>query len=291
MSFHLFAQAHGLLIRDLRDDGRIHRCPTAAKPRSDNGAYLFDGQRGWVYDWSLGGSVQWWNDPAARPWSEQEKAEWKRRQQRQAVEKAQAQAAAARQALDALRDAQLICPTPIVRHKPGARVLPGHPYLIRKGFPLEPYFAAGDDMLVPMFDALEYRQPIGLQRISVDGDKKFLTGQRSKGAVFRLGTGKAREVWLCEGYATALSIRAALAALYRPADVVACFSAGNIRHVASLGVGTHVMADHDASGAGEQAAAATGLPYAMPADEGMDANDVHGRDGLEAVVELVMRRT
>ena len=60
--------------------------------------------------------------------------------------------------------------------------------------------------------------------------------------------------------------------------------------LASLGVGTHVMADHDASGAGEHAAAATGLPYAMPADEGMDANDVHGRDGLEAVVELVMRR-
>jgi hypothetical protein len=88
-----------------------------------------------------------------------------------------------------------------------------------------------------------------------------------------------------------LSLREAFRRLYRDADVMACFSAGNIEHVASLGIGTHVMADHDESGAGEQAAAATGLPYAMPADEGMDANDVHGRDGLEAVVELVMRRT
>lgn len=288
MSFMHFAAAHGLLIRDLRDDGRIHRCPTSSKPRSDNGAYLFDGQRGWVMDWAAGDSPQWWNDPNARPWTEAEKAEWKRRQARQALDRLKQQAAAARQACDMIERARLVSPTPATRWRQQAT--PGHAYLIRKGFPLEPYFELDGDLLVPMFDAIEYRKPIGLQRINAEGDKKFLTGQRSKGAVFRLGSGRSREVWLCEGYATALSVRAALGALYRPADVVACFSAGNIRHVASLGIGTHVMADHDASGAGEQAAQATGLPYAMPAQIGMDANDVHRADGLEAVVELVGRR-
>lgn len=78
--------------------------------------------------------------------------------------------------------------------------------------------------------------------------------------------------------------------LYRPADIVVCFSASNLVHVAGLGIGTHIMADNDESRTGEEAAIETGLPYAMPVEIGTDANDLMCAKGIGAVIELVMRR-
>ena len=74
VNFHQFAKAQGLLIRDLRDDGRIHRCPTVTKPKSNNGAYMLDHGRGWVMDWQQADKVQWWQDENAKPWTDAEKA-------------------------------------------------------------------------------------------------------------------------------------------------------------------------------------------------------------------------
>jgi len=147
------------------------------------------------------------------------------------------------------------------------------------------------DRLIPMFDCGTYRDIVGIQRIATDGSKKFLTGQRAKGAIHRFGNGRQRECWLVEGYATGLTVREALRRLYRPADVVICFSAGNLVHVASTGIGTHVMADNDSSRTGEDAAIETGLPYALPPQIGTDANDVMCDSGIAAVCELLMRRT
>jgi putative DNA primase/helicase len=294
VSFLLFAASHGLVIRDLRDDGRIHRCPTSSKPKSDNGAYLLERDRGWVMDWAAGDGVHWWNDPRARPWTEAEKAEVRRRHAHEARERARRAAQAAREARDMLSEAELVLPRAALPWRPGRAVVEAvsaHPYLIAKGFPLEPGFVRDDELLIPMMDAKDYGAPIGLQRIQPDGRKKFLHGQRARGAIHRFGNGAARETWLCEGYATALSVRAALKKLYRQADVIACFSAGNLAHVASLGIGTHVMADHDASRAGQEAAASTGLPWVMPARVGMDANDVMQAEGIEAVVGLVQRHS
>ena len=293
MSFLAFASSVGLLIRDLRADGRIHRCPTASKPRSDNGAYLFDGERGWAMDWRQGDGVQWWNDPNARPWTDAEKAAWKARQVSAQRERQEQAIKAARQAREMVKAASMVIPTPETRqrgYKRAAEAIKAHPYLVAKGFPQEPGLVLRGELLIPMFYAVEYGQIIGLQRIAPDGSKLFLPGMRARGAVHRLGTGKAKELWLCEGYATALSLREALRRLYRNADVMACFSAGNIEHVASLGIGTHVMADHDASGRGEEAAIRTGLPYAMPRRVGDDANDLHREAGIGAVIELVARR-
>jgi putative DNA primase/helicase len=45
-----------------------------------------------------------------------------------------------------------------------------------------------------------------------------------------------------------------------------------------------VCADNDASGAGERAAKATGLPYTMPPDTGTDFNDMHQACGIYAVI-------
>jgi putative DNA primase/helicase len=79
-----------------------------------------------------------------------------------------------------------------------------------------------------------------------------------------------------------------LSDLRRQAEVIVCFSAGNLRHVAALVKRpAFVMADNDASGTGQEAAQATGLPWVMPAEPGTDANDLHASEGLRALVGLV----
>jgi len=62
---------------------RIKRTGTVNKPKSDNGAYFWDGQRGWVMDWSGEARVVWYEDPYAKPWTDAEKRAWsdKRRAQ------------------------------------------------------------------------------------------------------------------------------------------------------------------------------------------------------------------
>jgi putative DNA primase/helicase len=85
-----------------------------------------------------------------------------------------------------------------------------------------------------------------------------------------------------------LSVRDALRALHRPARVVVCFSAGNLQHVAALvGGARFVMADNDKSGTGCRVAIATGLPWTMPPVEGDDANDLHLKAGIPALVSLM----
>jgi phage/plasmid primase-like uncharacterized protein len=294
MSFLNFAQQHGLVIRNLLADGQIHRCPTQSKPTSNNGAYFLDGSRGWAMDWATGEEPHWYQDDNAKPWTKEQKAEVARRQNEQRRERERGARTAAMLASKMLSEAELLVPRPARPWKPGRPALeavPAHPYLFKKGFPDESGLVRDGELLIPMYDCNAYGvHPVGLQRILPDGTKLYLSGQRSKGAVFRLGSGRAREKWLVEGFATALSVRAALKALYRQDDVFVCFSAGNLQHIASQGIGTHVFADNDASETGETAAKATGLPYAMAETVGYDANDLHLACGLEAVVELVRKK-
>jgi putative DNA primase/helicase len=88
-----------------------------------------------------------------------------------------------------------------------------------------------------------------VQRISADGTKLFLPGGKAKGSVFFIGPLVAHERWLVEGYATGLSVRAALRELHRDAQVVVCFSAGNLAHVGrlvkELRPKAYVFADND----------------------------------------------
>lgn len=115
---------------------------------------------------------------------------------------------------------------------------------------------------------------VGLQMISIYGDKKFLKGQRTKGAEFIIGS-SGKDVW-CEGYATGLSAAICIAAIKIPARIHVCFSAGNLAHMAHTGF---VIADHDTSGTGERVAKETGLPYYMPAAVEEDFNDEWNRTG------------
>ena len=73
--FITFARAHNVEIdpNRLYPSDKIKRCGTVERPRSGNGAYFWDGQRGWVMDWSGEARVIWFEDPNAKPWTDEEK--------------------------------------------------------------------------------------------------------------------------------------------------------------------------------------------------------------------------
>lgn len=273
MNFLSHAAAHGLVIQDLIADGRWHRCRTEDKPRKKNGAYLFDGVRGVVINFAtmVHGSV-------FRPDGKAEQID------RSLIREMQAEAAKA----ERMRrmDAQALAADMVKR----ASIQP-HPYLAAKGFPQEQGLVLDEDLLIPMREFTLYRQINSVQSISPDGKKLFLPGGKAKGSVYFIGPMVPNERWLCEGYATALSVRAALRELHRDAQVVVCFSAGNLAHVGQLVKGlkpeAYVMADNDQSGAGAKAAEETGLPWVMSPAVGEDANDFHMRAGIRALASLI----
>ena len=163
-----------------------------------------------------------------------------------------------------------------------------HPYLLAKGFPEEKGLIAAGDLIIPM---RHYRtnEVQSVQMIDAEGRKTFLKEAPASEAVFKMGRGVER--FYCEGYATALSIREALKHLYRDksAEVWVCFSAGNLAKVANPQGRGCVIADNDASGTGEKVARKTGLPYWMPPEVGMDANDFAQEFGIEALAGALRR--
>ena len=167
--------------------------------------------------------------------------------------------------------------------------LGSHDYLASKGFPDAQGLVLAGKLLVPMRSVASGALQ-SIQTITGDGSKKFLPGGKAKGAVYNLGRSWTR--WYVEGYATGLSVQAALKRMSRQDQVVVCFSAGNLAHIAWPGGATprprYVIADHDASGTGENYARQTGLPYWMPSEIG-DANDFHQARGLEALADALRR--
>lgn len=163
-------------------------------------------------------------------------------------------------------------------------VVSGHPYLIRKGFPNRAGLVRDGNLVIAVRDVDNYQNIISAQMVSLDGDKKFLTGGRTRGGIHRLGTAGAAKVALCEGYATGLSIDAALQRLTGAHAVIICFSARNMELVAEHFRTAVVMADNDESKTGEQSAIRTGLRWIMPPDAGTDFNDMHLKHGIHSVV-------
>jgi len=279
MSFILFARAHGVEIDPNKffPSDRIRRCGTVEKPRSGNGAYFYDGQRGWVMDWSGEARVIWFEDPNATPWTDEQKREW--------MDK--------RKKINATRDtgyenASKKAYTTINAAKPAK-----HDYLHLKGFPDLEGLVLEDSLLVPMRNVVTNSLQ-GYQRIYWDAEtrkweKKMLLGMQARNAVMWMGDRKAEEVWLCEGYATGLSILHALRSVGLKASVVVCFSASNMVAVADQIKGQRfVFADNDESKTGEKSAIQTELPWTMADTVGFDANDLHKKSGLFAVMGKIM---
>lgn len=278
MSFTLFARAHGVEISDLIASDRIRRVPTTDKPRSKNGAYFWDGSRGWVFNWSGEARTQWYEDPNAKPWTDDEKRAWALKRQTAAAEQERRYENAAMRAAVMLRSA-----TPN-----------RHDYLLRKRLPdAQGLVLPSGELLVPMrgldSNKLQGAQVISWHQLEMKWEKKMIPGMRAKGAVLRLGPPRARETVLCEGYATGLSIELAARQLNLGIAVLVTFSDSNLVHVAPSVKGlAFVYADNDKSGAGERAAIETGLPYCMSETVGNDANDDHQQFGLMAVCRKLM---
>lgn len=282
--FAAFAESRGLVIRSLFPSDRIQRCGVTDKPKSKNGAYLWDGQRGWVMRWDEDATPHWFGGEP-KEFTEAERAAWAAR--RRVVEREQVRG----WTLAAVKAAAMISECKIDTHN----------YLYLKGFPDEKGLVTKEgELCIPMrhfqTDALR-----GLQRIRwlMDDrrwEKKMIFGMRAEGAVLRLGPRQTALSVFCEGYATGLSIRAAIDALRIPAAVWVCFSWANIVYVAQkVGGRRGVFADHDlpkngeTMGKGEYAAREVGLPFVMSPEPGEDANDLHVRAGLMSVQVLILK--
>lgn len=275
MNFTDFCRVHGLLV-DSVIAGRWVRVPTTDHPRKKNGAYKWLGDIGWVQNHAASTEVSTWRPDAAEVTVDLEGIARKAREFEQRMvdgwRKAEARAA------QLMRDA-----------KAGE-----HSYLHRKGFPEAKGFVLADEALLVPMRHWKTNALMGAQVIRWIGDemryeKKMLPGMRAKGAVFRLGSPQAKRTWLVEGYATGLSVEAALRLLKLRDAVMVCFSAGNLIYVASqLSLDAFVFADNDESGAGQRAAVATDLPYCMAGKVGQDANDMHQADGIFRVASLMM---
>lgn len=143
---------------------------------------------------------------------------------------------------------------------------------------------AGPFLVVPGRVA---KRVVTVQLVDAEGRKLNMKSAPMKGAAHRIATG--RETWVCEGIATALTVRAALRLLGRSATVLSAFSAANVAKVAQRLENSVIAADHDApqealhgKGAGEFYAARTGRRWTMPQALG-DWNDYHQSEGLRAV--------
>jgi len=260
MEFMDFARAHGLIIRDLVH-GKICRCPTENKAGKRNGAFYFDRDFGWVQDWSIHPEIQLWKSDKVL--TETELAEQKMRME--SSRKAYVKLRCQKQAIAADKAKWILEQTELDRHA----------YLEKKGFPKSVgnvwHREEQDPLLcIPMF----YRDNLcGVQLIGSTGEKKFLTGQRCSDAVFSIGKGK--EIFLVEGYASALSLQAILGALKRPYTIITTFSAGNMAKVAKTHPGAFIVADNDESGTGQRVARESGCKWWMPETTGQDVNDLH----------------
>jgi len=258
MRFEEFARSHGLIIRDVIPD-RWVSTPTEDHPRSRNGRYKFLGAVGWVQNWATMQTPSMWKT---------DDSTFDRGKIRQAIQKSildreeQAKKASAKAGW--------------ILHQ---TYLAPHPYLEKKGFPDEMGNIWENDgkrmLVIPMRIA---HRLVGCQLIDDQGVKKFLYGQHSKGASFVID---AKGIPLfCEGYATALSIRAAMKAIKMRYTLFVCFSASNIQQIAREVEGGIVIADRDPNGVGERSALDANKPYWLSDTVGEDFNDFHIRVGL-----------
>lgn len=277
MMFDAACRAHGLVVSDI-EAGRWVRVPTVDHPRAKNGAYKYLGDVGWIQNHATMPEVATWR-PDKHEVARIDVDRIRRETERYQAKVRDGWSRAARHADELIRSATQA----------------EHDYLHRKGFGDAPGLVLPDGRLMVPMRHWRTNALVGAQIISWDStarhwDKKMIPGTRAKGAVLRLGRPQAPRSWLVEGYATGLSIEAAVRLLRLSDAVVICFSAGNLVHVAQqLGGGCVAFADHDESGTGERAAKAAGLPYVMSPVLGEDANDLHNRAGIFALAAMMVQ--
>lgn len=255
MSFEDFARSHGLLIKDLVLD-RWVRVGTEDHPKKQNGAYIFDGHKGAIINFAVHDRHIIYK--SEEPFIPDPNILAKRLAAKQEHELRQRKAAdkAAYILNNAVKDQ--------------------HPYLLRKGFPDKGLIWNGL-LVLPM---RVQQNLVGCQLISSDGTKRFLSGQRTKGASLVIDN-KGKNI-LCEGFATGMSVRRALKHLRERYTIHICFSAGNMLEVAKNLRDPLVIADNDPMGI---ATAKKITPLYWVGGVGEDFNDAEQRLGTAAVSE------
>lgn len=264
MDFVSFARSHGIIINDLPPIGVWKRYSTEDHPKKRNGAVKYMGTHGFVQNHATSTVVSLWKPESSE----------RNNLNIRSIVISQAQAEQQRQKLAT----EAVGKAVRMLNASGYRT---HPYLQRKGFDDEQGSVLNIEnvpvLLIPMRCG---KSLVGVQQIWEDGTKKFLYGQRTSGATFTFDNKGINIV--CEGYATALSVRSAMKQLKRRYTIHVCFSAGNMVKVAAGLESGLVVADNDASGTGQQAAAEIGWPIWISDQQGEDANDYHRRLGLFA---------
>ena len=272
MTFSQFCQAHGLIIRSLAitAPGATKRCATTCNTEKKNGWFRYDGRTGVCGIWGSLDGQQYRPGAEAKPLTQADFDAIAATLKRVELERTRNQAEAAKRAVVLLATSEQR----------------SHAYLSRKGFPdlLAPCVADGSVLLVTMWKG---GKVVNLQRISEAGEKRFLPGGEVSGTTHTIG-GIGTPI-LCEGFATSLSVAAAIKASKMRAHTVCCFSADNLIKVAAGFKDARVVCDNDdlKTGTGEKAAKATGQRYFMPDVPGHDFNDFARAAGLFAASQRV----
>jgi putative DNA primase/helicase len=260
MTFLDFAQSCGLIIEHVEID-KWCRVPTVDHPRKRNGSYKFVGEVGWVQNFAtMETPVFWKTDKPVKT-----DPEWLSRRKKIDEDLVANQSQAAAKAASILANSETL----------------SHSYLTAKGFPEGRGFVWRGVLVVPMRIGSSL---VGCQMIQQDGTKRFLKGQKTKGASLRIDA-KGREI-ICEGYATALSIRRAMKLLGKRYSITVAFSAGNMIELAKSFRSLLVVADNDM--AGVSAANKIGGRYWI-GEEGQDFNDCEQSQGTAAAAESLAR--
>lgn len=198
----------------LRADGRLHRYAAEGdRPHKRNAWYVLyadgDFPAGAFGSWRTGQTVTW-SGKSDHEFTDEERAAWRKRMDEiraQRVEETYRMAERAAKIWAALPDTGT------------------SPYLQRKkvrAFGLR--FAKNGTIVVPVRDTADTLW--GLQFISADGTKRFLTGTAKKGRYHPIPSAE-KTIAICEGYATGASIHMATGW-----SVAIAFDAGNLRPVA-----------------------------------------------------------
>ena len=271
----------GLIPSEIIADGKLHRCPTQAKPHKQNGAYIAHLDTPATLWWCNWESVEQgtFTEAEERTLSLAEREALQQRQaavkQQRETEFAQRQAAAAQKAQSELNVSALCSPE--------------HPYLQRKGVPplVDVRQNRNGLLLIPVRDASGNVQT--LQRIAPDGEKRFLTGGKVHGGHFVIQGKPEKPLAVCEGYATGASIHLAC-----NCTVYVAFSANNLPAVAGIARSKFpdtpmlICADNDEAGRskGQEATQVAQARFILPAfttGTGTDFNDLHQGEGLQEV--------
>ena len=175
-----------------------------------------------------------------------------------------------------------------------------HPYLALKQ--IKPYNTKrnGDLLLIPLYENGEIQS---LQTIQLDGSKRFLTGGKVAGCYYAIGKiENAKELCICEGFATGASIHEAT-----NYPVAIAFNAGNLLAVAKIIKSKYpqlnliICADDDFKTEGNpghtkanETAQAVNGSLAIPTfgihrkEKATDFNDMAQEKGLQAVREVIL---